>query len=172
MISIGEKKWFVVYTKPRWEKKIANTLTEMGIENYCPLNKVSKQWTDRKKNILEPLFKGYLFVAPEETAKWDLKLVDGILNFVYWLGKPAVVRSEEIITIKKFLNEFKDVEVIDLNTVVNETVTIKQGVFMDYKGIVLEIVGNKAKVKIESMSMQLTATFEIKNLEKISGDNN
>ncbi|HMJ47328.1 MAG TPA: transcription termination/antitermination NusG family protein, partial [Ferruginibacter sp.] len=55
------KKWYVVYTRPRWEKKVAATLDERGVENYCPLNRVNRQWSDRKKVVLEPLFKGYVF---------------------------------------------------------------------------------------------------------------
>ena len=162
-----EKNWYVIYTRPRWEKKIALVLQEKGIENYCPLNKVTKQWTDRKKTVLEPLFKGYIFVCADENNKWDIKNIDGIINYIYWLGKPAVVREDEIITIKKFLNEFKDVKVIDLNAVINDKVQIKQGVMMNYKGIVLEIMGNKAKVLITGMGIELAAFFETKNLEKI-----
>ena len=162
-----EKNWYVIYTRPRWEKKIALVLQEKGIENYCPLNKVTKQWTDRKKTVLEPLFKGYIFVCADENNKWDIKNIDGIINYIYWLGKPAIVREDEIITIKKFLNEFKDVKVIDLNAVINDEVQIKQGVMMNYKGIVLEIMGNKAKVLITGMGIELAAFFETKNLEKI-----
>ena len=162
-----EKNWYVIYTRPRWEKKIALVLQEKGIENYCPLNKVTKQWTDRKKTVLEPLFKGYIFVCADENNKWDIKNIDGIINYIYWLGKPAVVRESEIVTIKKFLNEFKDVKVIDLNAVINDKVQIKQGVMMNYKGIVLEIMGNKAKVLITGMGIELAAFFETKNLEKI-----
>ena len=49
--------WHAVYTKPRWEKKVAALLDAKGIEYYCPLNRVVKQWSDRKKTVLEPLFK-------------------------------------------------------------------------------------------------------------------
>ena len=38
-------------------------------------------------------------------------MVSGVLNFVYWNGKPAIVKEEEIDTIRKFLNEYEDVEV-------------------------------------------------------------
>lgn len=163
----NEKKWYVVYTRPRWEKKVSASLVAKGVENYCPLNKVTKQWSDRLKVVLEPLFKGYIFVSPEQPDKWDVKKTDGIINYVYWLGKPAVVRASEIDIIKKFLQEFKDVQVTGHNADTNDTVIIKQGLLMNYKGIVLEAVGNKAKVKIESMGIQLTAFFERSNLEKI-----
>jgi transcription antitermination factor NusG len=159
--------WYAVNTRPRWEKKVAQILDVKGIENYCPLNKVVKQWSDRKKIIYEPLFKCYVFVKIEEEKKWDLKRIDGILNYVYWLGKPAKIKDEEINTIKKFLNEFSDVSVEQLGLQVNQKVRIKQGVLMNYQGILLELLGNKAFVKIESMGLQLSAHFDKKNLEKI-----
>src|SRR6185312_4332758 len=160
-----EKKWYAVYTKPRWEKKVAAMLLEKGIENYCPINKVIRQWSDRKKMVMEPVFKGYVFVKLEENKKWQVKDVNGILNFVYWLGKPAVIRDEEIDTIRKFLNEFEDVQVEPKGVVVNSEVRIRQGVLMNYHGIVVEVLGNRAVVKIETLDIQLSAHFDKKNLE-------
>jgi len=162
-----DKKWYVVYTRPRWEKKVAGILIAKGIEHYCPLNKVMKQWSDRKKIVLEPLFKGYIFVKLSETIKWDIKSIDGIINFVYWLGKPAQVKDEEIDTIKKFLQEFSAVEVTEKQMDINSRVQIKQGVLMNYHGIVVEIAGSKARVNIESMGIQLSAVFDKKNLEPV-----
>ena len=162
-----EKKWYVVYTRPRWEKKVASFLLAKGIEHYCPLNKVLRQWTDRKKLLLEPLFKGYLFVKLEEAVKWDIKNVDGIINFVYWLGKPAHVKETEIVTIRKFLQEFSSVEVTERDMHVNARVVVKQGVLMNYQGIIIEIKGSRATVNIDSMGLELSALFDRKNLEQV-----
>jgi transcription antitermination factor NusG len=160
--------WYAVYTKPRWEKKVANLLEENGIEYYCPLNKVVKQWSDRKKVVMEPIFKSYVFIKTHCDKKWELKQINGVLNFVYWLGKPAVSKDEEINIIRKFLNEFKGVQVDKIETLaVNARVRIKQGIMMDYQGVLTEVSGNKVKVKIMSMGIQLSAQFEKKNIELI-----
>ena len=160
--------WFAVYTKPRWEKKVAGLLDQNGIENYCPLNKVVKQWSDRKKIVLEPLFKSYVFVRVKDAEKWDLKNVNGILNFVYWLGKPARIKEEDIFTIKKFLNEFSDVQIEEMPRLeVNAKVRVKQGLLMDYNGVLVEINGSRAKVRIETLGVQMSANFDKKNLEPI-----
>src|SRR6185369_1134152 len=98
--------WFAVYTKPRWEKKVSVFFTERGIESYCPLNKVHKQWSDRVKLVEEPLFKSYVFVHIPKNGQAAVRLVNGVLNFVYWLGKPAVIKQVEIDRIKRFLNEY------------------------------------------------------------------
>jgi transcription antitermination factor NusG len=162
--------WYAVYTKPRWEKKVARLLEEKGIENYCPLNKVVRQWKDRKKVILEPVFKSYVFVRVAEANKWDLRKINGILNFVYWLGKPAKIRDTEISTIKKFLNEFSDIQIEQIQTLqVNSKVRVKQGVLMNYQGVLVEISGNRARVKIQSMGIELSAHFDKRNLELIPG---
>ena len=141
---------------------------EKGTDHYCPLNKVVRQWSDRKKTVLEPVFKGYVFVKTAEEKKWDLRKIPGILNFVYWLGKPAHIREEEIITIKKFLNEFSTVVVEKKSLVVNTPVRITQGILMNYEGMVIEVFGNRAVVKIDSLDMQLSAHFDKKNLEIIN----
>jgi transcription antitermination factor NusG len=160
------KKWFVVYTRPRWEKKISAQLSLIGVENYCPVNKVTHQWSDRKKVIDEPLFKGYLFVRIPDDTKWQLLQTPGIINYVYWLGKPAIVRDKEIENIRKFLNEFPAAK-IERVPRVDESVEIKYGVFMNYKGVVLEVIGRKVKIKIQSLNIQLTAVFDAENVEII-----
>lgn len=165
----NDEQWYALYTKPRWEKKVAKLLDEQGIENYCPINKVTRQWSDRKKVVLEPVFKGYVFVKIGGTEKWEIKKINGVLNFVYWLGKPAPIREEEIFTIKKFLNEFTDVEVTELSLRVNSTVRVKTGVLMNYQGVLVELIGNRARVQIESMGLQLSAQFDKKNLEHLRG---
>jgi hypothetical protein len=45
---------------------------------------------------------------------------------------------------------------------------VREGILMDYHGILLQIRGNKASVKIESMGLQLTTLFDKKNLELVA----
>jgi transcription antitermination factor NusG len=92
------KKWYALYTKPRWEKKVDKALQQKGIEAYCPLNRVKRKWSDRIKTIEEPLFKSYVFVKVEEKDRTEVRYVDGVLNYVYWNGKPAVIKEEEIMS--------------------------------------------------------------------------
>lgn len=162
-----KKNWYVVYTRPRWEKKVAEHLAAADIEHYCPLHKTSRQWSDRIKVIEEPLFKGYVFVYLLETEKPEVKKINGILNFVNWLGKPAVVQEEEILNIKRFLNDFEDITVIQEKIKKQDLVKIATGIMMNYYGTVLEIRGNYAVLYIESMGLGLQATFNTKQLRKI-----
>ena len=163
---IKKSQWFAVYTKPRWEKKVAALLSARGIKNYCPLNKVERQWSDRKKTIEEPLFKSYVFVNISEPDHTLVRRVDGVLNFVSWLNKPAVIRDEEIETIKLFLSDHQNVylEKVDVN--LNDRVRILSGPLMTREGNVLEIKHKTVKVLLPSLGFTLVAEISKTNLEK------
>ena len=124
------KLWFVLYTRSNCEKKVSELLTKREIENYCPLNKVYRQWSDRKKIVDMPLFSSYVFVRVLEKELTGLKsLTSNIVNLVYWLGKPAVVKDQEIDNIKFFLNEYSNIKLEKRNVDINEDVLIMRGPF-------------------------------------------
>lgn len=162
------KNWYVVYTKPRWEKKVARQLEQKGIEHYCPLTRVQRQWSDRKKIILEPLFSAYVFVRLEETEQTPVKQTDGVMNFVYWLKKPAVIRDEEIDTIKRFLNEYQTVKLEKSVVNVNDQVRVISGPLMERQGNVLEIRNKTVKVSLPTLGYTIVAEIEKTNIEILS----
>ena len=139
-------------------------LLENGIENYCPINKVTRQWSDRKKIVMEPVFKGYVFVRLEEEKKWEVKNISGILNFVYWLGKPAVIKDKEIEAIKRFLNDHDEVQVLKDELHINDRITIQNGILMDKEAKVIKVLNNKVQVVIESLGCRLVALLRKSNI--------
>lgn len=163
-------KWYVVYTKPRWEKKVHALLVSRGIESYCPLNRTRKKWSDRIKWVDEPLFKSYVFVRIPDSDQLDVRMVNGVVNFVYWLSKPAIVRDEEIAIIRKFLNEYADVSAETLTIRPDARVRVQQGVLMNKVAKVLKVQGNKVCVELESIGYSLIASVKKSNLVPIEKD--
>jgi transcription antitermination factor NusG len=162
-----EQNWYAVYTKPRWEKKVHARLEQKGIIAYCPLNKVRKQWSDRVKLVEEPLFKSYVFVrvAPEEQGK--VRLVEGVLNYVYWQGRPAQVKEKEIEEIRRFLNEYEDVMVESMNLRPDSRVLIRSGLLMNKEATVRRVLHQKVEVLIESLGYKLVAQLDRNKLTPI-----
>jgi len=146
--------WYAVYTKPRWEKKVAEALTRKQIEVYCPLNKVAHQWSDRKKSVEEPLFTSYVFVRIPESMETTVRETTGIVNFVYWLGKPASIPNHEIDLIKRFLHQYQQVTVERFPIHENEMIRVTQ------HGRVVEAGKNTVKAVLHSMGFALTATVK------------
>jgi len=161
------KKWFALYTKPRWEKKVNSLLNDKGVECYCPLNRVKRKWTDRIKTIEEPLFKSYVFVKVDDTERTKVRLTNGVINFVYWNGKPAIVKEKEIQTIKRFLDEHEAVQVRPMELMPNQVVLITSGAFMDQQAVVLDANKKEVKVAILSLGQELIATIDRTKLVRI-----
>ena len=84
----------------RGGKKVSNRLLQKGIGCWCPLQKVERQWSDRRKIIEDPVFKSYVFVQITEPEKLLVLQTDGVLRFVHFLGKPAIIKDWEIDNIK------------------------------------------------------------------------
>jgi transcription antitermination factor NusG len=166
-MEVLTKHWHAVYTKPKWEKKVASTLERKGVEVYCPVNKVRRQWSDRKRTVYEPLFKSYVFVYVDPSEFTKLYRVTGVINLVYWLSKPAVIREEEMVTIKRFLNEYEEVSLEKVPVRVDDMVRISGGAFMDQEGKVTAHLGNKIKVNLPSLGYNLVAEVAIQNIEII-----
>jgi transcription antitermination factor NusG len=163
-MAVEKKNWYAVYTKSRWEKKVYALFVQRGMEAYCPLNRVRKKWSDRMKWVEEPLFKSYVFVRVAEAVLPQVRLVNGVVNFVYWLGKPALVRDNEIDVIRKFLDSYDEVVAVPLGLQADSKVTIRRGAFMDKKGTVIKVLKNKVQVVIESIGFSLVAIIDRSNV--------
>lgn len=161
------KKWYAVYSKPRWEKKVYALLQEKDIECYCPLNKVHRKWSDRIKIVEEPLFKSYVFVRVGELEKTAVRMVSGVVNFVYWEGKPAVIKDREIASIRKFLDDYEDIEVRSIAIEPEAEVVVQRGVLMGKKGTVKRVLHKKVEILIESIGFRLTAFVDKSKLKVI-----
>lgn len=165
-----KKEWHVIYSKPRSEKKVDIALQSKGIISWCPLNKVRKQWSDRVKIVEEPLFKSYVFVYIDfEKEREIIKHTPGFLQFVYYLGKPAVVKEKEVEEIKSYLclDDVK-IKVSALEKFnINDEVIVSRGVFKDAAGKIVRQSKNKVLVKLESLGQILTVEFGVESIKAV-----
>jgi transcriptional antiterminator RfaH len=164
----SQLKWFVLYTKSRNEKIVAERLTQIGIEVFCPVVKTTKQWSDRKKTIEEPLFKSYVFVRLEEKHRAKVFEVQGVVRYLFWLKQAAVVKDQEIQAIKDLLDQYdhKSISVTQLET--SDRVKIKSGSLAETDGEIVGKQGKKIYVHIESLQMTVTVDLTRTEVNKIS----
>lgn len=131
--------WYVVYTKPKWERKVAEQLAKIGIECYCPLITQVRQWSDRKKKVEVPLFNSYVFVQLAESDRNLVFQSAGAVRYLFWLGKPAIVKDEEIEVIKKWLHTPNSYDVSLTAIQVGDSIEVESGPFSKQKAIVQEV---------------------------------
>lgn len=160
-----KKTWYAVYTKSRCEKKVASLLAKKKVEHYCPLNRVVKQWSDRRKLVFEPLFTSYVFVKATDAEMATIRQTNDVINFVYWLGRPAVIKDIEIESMQNFLDEYSNVQLEKTVVNVSDLVRITNGPLMEMEGSIVSIQNNKVKVSLPSLGYQLTAEVKKSNVE-------
>ena len=153
------KKWFVLYTKPHQELKVVQKLKEIGISSYCPTVKLIKQYSDRKKKVIKPLISSYVMVFIEENKRNDVFSIFGIVRYLFWLGKPAVIPEKEITQMKNHLNGiYSAVSLANLTK--GQLLKISKGPFAGKSGRVVEAQKNKIKLQLESLGMLVTLERE------------
>jgi transcription antitermination factor NusG len=147
--------WFVIYTKSRNEKKVAELLQKNGVEVFCPLVKLKKNWSDRTKIVETPLFNSYVFVNLSEKDRNVVFNVPGVIRYLFWLKKPAIVKDSEIESLKAVLHETIDSFTIE-NYQIGDTVKISEGVFKDLDGVIEKQSNNKLHVILENVGIKIT----------------
>jgi transcription antitermination factor NusG len=161
--------WYVLYTRSRAEKKVAETLKKYGFRSYCPTVTTMKQWSDRKKKVQEPLFRSYVFIQATEEERVPILQTPGVLNFVYWLGKPAIVKQNEIEAIGIFTQEVSNHEIAELNFTFEDGAKVKVdwGAFKGMEGECIARQGNKIILHIESLGQVIRAEIPAVHLQKL-----
>lgn len=148
-------KWFVLYTKPQHEIKVANALGNMGIRSYCPVFKQLKKYSDRKKKVETPLLRSYVLVKIEDKDRNLVFSVPGIVGYVFWLGKPAIVREEEIELMEKNLSGIYDgVSISNIKKGTNYT--IPGGPFKGQNGKVVNLYKKRIKLELPGLGILVT----------------
>jgi transcription antitermination factor NusG len=143
------QRWHVIYTKPRAEKKVEERLNNFGIEAYCPVKQQFKQWSDRKKKILVPVLPSMVLVNIDDKQRNKVFDIPGVVRYMFWLGKHAVVKEDEVNSLKSFLTQN--------NIVSQDTIALKVGEkidipgFENQSGIIKKISTNKIWVVLKNL---------------------
>jgi len=153
--AFKKMEWNVIYVKPRTEKKVEAALLKMGIKAYCPVVTEIHQWSDRKKKVQVPILKSYVFVQLEEQNREAVFQVANVVRYLFWLGKPAVVREQEIKIMQDWLvSEHTEARVLDIQP--GDTMDIKTGPFKGAKGLVKEISNNRIQLVLLDLGIKIT----------------
>jgi len=125
-----------------------------------------RQWSDRKKLVYEPLFTSYVFIHASEEELYSIKQVTtDVINIVYWLGKPAVIKDAEIEAIRSFLNEYSNVKLEEDFVRVSDKVRVLNGPLMNMEGDIIAVENNKVKLLLPSLGFMMIAEVRKSNIE-------
>jgi transcription antitermination factor NusG len=156
------KHWFVFYTKARHEKKVRDLLLRKGFEVFLPMQKVMKQWSDRKKKVEVPLFNSYIFVHDTEDKIPLILQTPGMAWNIRHNNKPATLLPREFELINRFLVSGLFVETGSAEEFEKgDAVEIIDGPLKGLKGSVVRTAeGDKFLISLESIGHSLKVTLD------------
>ena len=163
-----DKKWYAIYTKPRWEKKVAAWLDEKGIENYLPLVKTLKIWSDRKKWVQEPLFKSYLFVHVDMKEYIPALQTPGAVKYVSFENKAVSIPPLQIEAVKTFIESGEDflTDIPDIK--IGDRVLIVRGSLMGLQGTLVEYKQkHRVRIMIDGIQQSLHLNIPLSHLKPL-----
>ena len=167
------KYWYAVYVRSRHEKKVCQLFEEMGIESSLPLIKTARKWSDRKKKVEIPLFRGYVFVKIDVGRdKLNILQTDGVVKFIGIGKNPSRIPDEEIHWMHMIV-EKSDTVKNEKEIPIGQKVSVIAGPFKGLEGIVTRD-GNQSRLVIVFESILNAVSVEISPdyLEKIKKQHN
>lgn len=164
--------WYAIRTHSRAEKKVYERLNNLGFEAFLPLLTTIKHWSDRKKKVLEPLIKSFVFVKTSSNKFSEILQVPGVINILKYLGKPAIVRAVEIENLKILIGNSENIKIINpINLIEGETVEVVKGPF---KGLFAKYMTKAGKfriiVEVEALQSFIEVNLPLNSIKKVANN--
>ena len=154
------EQWYVLKVRQGYEKKVTEGLTKMDIQVYCPIVKEVRFWSDRKKTVETPLIKSYVFIKSTEKNRSMAFSVHGVERYLFWLGKPAIVRNEEIEVLKDWVSNDAVEELMYSQLQPGDRTTIRGGLLKDQVAVVRHIGKTRVSLVLEDMGIVVNARLK------------
>ena len=167
--------WYAVQTMPRHEKKVSVELASKEVHCFLPTVCHTRQWSDRKKVVVEPLFVGYVFVqiAAESETRISLLRTKGVVGLVGTRGVPVPIPDTEIAAIRTVLESKAPYRAHEYLSV-GQKVRIQSGALDGLEGILQEVKGDQSLVvSVELINRSLAVTISGYDVQPVfdSGEN-
>jgi transcription antitermination factor NusG len=164
----NKRSWYAVYVRSRHEKSVYSALLDKGIDASLPMMTVVRKWSDRKKKMQIPLFRGYVFVKIDVNIdNLNVLQTAGVVKFIGIRNKPSRIPDEQIHWMHMLVAESDTVRA-EKEIPVGQRVRVMIGPFKGIKGVVRR-VGSRSRlvVLIESIMQAISIDIKPEYLEKI-----
>lgn len=154
------QKWYAVYTYRNTEKIVSQKAEQMGVESFLPLQRVERQWSDRKKTLDVPLFPGYVFVKTSLVHRFPLLNIKELVRFVGFNSLPVAIPDKEIESIRKVVSAQSELAPEPFGLKEGTKVKVTQGQFAGAEGLLIHRKG-KSRLVVQLQLLQQAISVEV-----------
>jgi len=152
--------WYAIRVQAKFEKVASTVLREKGFEEFLPLYRAKRQWSDRVKQLELPLFPGYLFCRIDIGERLlPIVTTPGVLSIVGAGRRPIAVPDHEVEAIQAVVRSGLPAMPWPSLTA-GSPVLVERGPLAGVEGIVLE-VNKKYRLIVSVLLLQRAVAVEI-----------
>lgn len=161
------KQWYAIYTVANAEKKLYNRVIASGIDAYLPLERMTRQWSDRKKEIVKPIFRSYLFVYQNIDEYYKVKRFPGFLQYVSFGNRVSIIPDPEMRLMKLIIDNFNKKKVTT-GLIKGDKVKILSGPLEGYVGVLMRDQGErKVALHIKNLKHSFILNISMNDIVKL-----
>jgi transcription antitermination factor NusG len=132
------KAWYAVRVRSRFEQVVSTALREKGYEEFVPLVRSRRRWSDRVKELRLPLFPGYVFCRFEAHRKTPILACPAVFDILAFANRPAAIPNEEIQAVRAMVESRLAVEPYPFLNL-GQRIRIERGPLAGIEGLIVEI---------------------------------
>ena len=153
-------EWHALTVRSRHEKVVADGLCGRGLEEFLPLYRSRRAWSDRSKVLDMPLFPGYVFCRFSQAQRMMALSAPGVTSIVGFGGQDAVVEEHELDSVRRMLTAGLAVEPWP-HVQTGHIVEIRSGPLSGLRGQVVREKGQwRLVVNVDLLQRSVSAELE------------
>jgi transcription antitermination factor NusG len=130
--------WLALRVRSHYERVASAHLRDRGIEEFSPTYRTERQWSDRKKQVEQFLFPGYVFCRVDPENRLPVLSIPGTVGLVGFGKGPAAIPDDQIDAVRRMIGSGLLVGPWPFLEV-GQTVLIERGPLAGVEGILQEI---------------------------------
>ena len=168
MFEFQGNQWYAVQTKSNFERALSKELQLKGISSFCPEIAEVHEWADRKKTIMQPVFKGYVFANFPGNVEGRVAVLS-CAGAVRILGKAQQIEAipeAEIEAIRIAVQSYSCTRIAGLEE--GSWVRVKRGALKNVEGRLVHIKNQTRLVlTITLLCQSVAAEIDLRDVEVI-----
>ena len=130
--------WYAIHVRSKFEQAVSAALSGKGYDEYLPLYRSRRKWSDRSKDLDLPLFPGYLFCRFDVQVRLPILTTPGVISIVGTGRIPIAISDREIDAIQTVVGSGLHLHPWP-QLAVGSRVAIEQGPLKGLEGVTLDI---------------------------------
>jgi len=139
------ESWYAIQVRPRYERLVAELLSDKISDKFLPVQESRRRWSDRWKRLERPLFPGYVFGRFQLTEKHTVMTTSGVVRIVGIGLAPVPVPDDEIAALQQLVEQRIPVRAHEFVSA-GEKICLRSGPFAGLTGIIVRSSGDSRLV--------------------------